>query len=159
MTSQGYRKRCQTLTSAHFDTRPRTSPLLFLASARTPSAPLGSGSYRSEGSSTSSSSKSMLIFRKAPSMFLKCVQFVLYDIKPASMATSSVYQKKWVVSSPPCSGLGNCFWLGMTHMLSPYCTRRPEATALSRGRASAIMVLTISLRSCALSDVTALHIV
>lgn len=54
----------------HLLTNPLTSVLFRFASARTPSGPRGSGSTRSEGRRTSSSSASMLIFLKAYSDIL-----------------------------------------------------------------------------------------
>jgi hypothetical protein len=52
----------------HFDNKLLTSALLFLASAMTPPGPLGSGSYKSCGTSRSSSYWSISILRKAVSI-------------------------------------------------------------------------------------------
>jgi hypothetical protein len=63
------RSRVQYLCSAaghtYFETRPRASLDRCLASDKTPSGPLGSGSYKSEGERTSSSRASISILRNA----------------------------------------------------------------------------------------------
>lgn len=56
----------------HFETNPLASVDRRLASANTPSGPLGSGSYRSWGERTSSSSASMSIFLNAYSDMARC---------------------------------------------------------------------------------------
>ena len=51
--------------STHFETRPRASPAFCEAADPTSCGVLGSGSYKSEGSRTSSSNASISIFLKA----------------------------------------------------------------------------------------------
>lgn len=56
---------CSTAHWTYFETRPRASLDRCLASDKTPSGPLGSGSYKSEGERTSSSRASISILRNA----------------------------------------------------------------------------------------------
>ena len=62
----------------YFETNPLASADFCLDSALTPAGPLGSGSYRSEGSNTSSSSESISILRKAYSAMMGSEVFMIF---------------------------------------------------------------------------------